>query len=182
MAERVPSVAAVTETQVQSVVRTEREHAAIVIRPGLGDFEDDGFGCGVRVTRIARRYLVTGDDRAGRVVRGVVHVEVAVGGEVRIEGEAEEAFLSGRRFDPVGDVQEHARARDRVVVREDANPPGLLYYRDAISAVFGGGEEDGLLEGEGGEGRHPLQVGRGPQVGEGQIGDGGPGGQAIGRR
>jgi hypothetical protein len=83
------------------VVRTKGDRAAIVIRLRLIDLEHDPLRIRIGHVRVRRdgelrdvARVIEVRRSAGAQWSAVVHVELAVGGVVRVEGEAQEAPLA----------------------------------------------------------------------------------------
>jgi hypothetical protein len=84
---RIVARSSVAHADVEVAVRTELERAAVVIRIGLRDDEEDLRGRGIRrVRRGGRRGVARDDGRAVRRAR-VVDEELPVGGVLRMEHE-----------------------------------------------------------------------------------------------
>jgi hypothetical protein len=97
---RVRGLCVLADRDVQLSVGPEVERAAIVVGDGRVDVEQDGLAA-----RLDDVWVVgAGGEPADAVVRGsrprgghgVVHVEVAGGGKVGVEGDAQQAALGGR--------------------------------------------------------------------------------------
>ena len=139
----------------EHAVGAERQHAAVVVGKGLGHLQDDPLAGGVGMVGVVRTDGEAGDDGAPGCRCGVVDVEVAVGGVVGVEGEAEEALLVAAVADPVTDVQEHRGRLDGLVVGEEHDTAGLEKDEEPVGAVSGVGQIDHTVKSEVGKGgRH----------------------------
>ncbi len=128
---RVPCSAAVAGCDVQVTVGAEVDRATVVVRSRLAEREDD-VARGVRDVVRQRR---AGDGvlrDAVRVADRVVHEELAVGREVRVEREAQKAALAARSDS--GDRDERRRKQDSVL--DDLDAAGvLLDHEDAVEVA-----------------------------------------------
>src|SRR6185312_864599 len=119
-------------------VGTERELAGVVIGElRMLDREQDGARGWVRYVRIGGRPGEALDDvlAAARIARArprVVDVEAAVGGVLRVEGEAEEALLAAGLHE-ARDVEE--RRGNELAVADHADAPGLLHHEEASREI-----------------------------------------------
>ena len=147
---RIAARAAVAHPHVEASVGAERELPAVVV--GVGLFDAKQLSPPKWRLPCASPIL---DHACVPAHVGVVDVEEAVRGEVRVERDGEEPLLA-TRLDESPDVEE--RLRKDVSVLDDANPPGLLHDVDPAGLAPGGSRLDGGDE----PGRDPdeLQVER----------------------
>ena len=122
-AERVAAPPAVAHRGVQVAVGPEHQPAAVVVAVGrVRDGQEDALGALIADVGAGGRRVVAREHDVAVTGPRVVHEEVAVGGVVRVEGEAEEPTLA-TADDQAADVQERVQerggARLRELVRED---------------------------------------------------------------
>src|SRR5204862_4240758 len=106
---------AVAHANVQIAIRPEWQLAAVTVREGLRDPQQDLRGRGVGTIRIDRRHAIARDHGGSRSYRlGVVDVEEAVLLVLRMEGDAEQSALVAAE-DEVRDVEKRRRQDARAV-------------------------------------------------------------------
>ncbi len=98
------AVAAVTEGDVQVAVWSELNRTPVVILVGLIDFHQDKFGLRIGLIRIVLGDRETRDHRLLFGGVRIVHVEVAVGLEVGMHRQSEQALFVSSRLLPVVDL------------------------------------------------------------------------------
>ena len=134
---RVARRSAVAEAEVEHPVRPEADRAAVVVRVGLLDLEDHELRIRVGGERVAlgvdaeAREPRAARARIGGAIDRVVEPEPAVRGELRVERDAEQAFLVAGAADPWPDVQQQGLA----ALVEDVDAPVLLGDEDAVPRV-----------------------------------------------
>jgi hypothetical protein len=128
---RVIPRAAVAHPDIQEAVRTELDHASIVIGKGLRDDKEDGF-LGVGGIGIGGGHLVFGHDgRAVRLAR-IVHEEPPVDCVIWMKGQTEKTPLSAKEHFP-RDIEEVGRCgRSRL---ERLDPARLFDDEEPVGSV-----------------------------------------------
>ena len=140
--EGISAAAAVANAGVQIAIRTEDQHAAVVVRiGGVPDLDQFLHLRGARHVGVAAGDLVLRDhdvtDRA-RALR-VVDEEAPVAGVLRVEGQTEQAALAARRHD-ARDVEE---GRGHIgAVLDDADLPRLAHHEQTRGVPGGRGDVD----------------------------------------
>jgi hypothetical protein len=136
----------------EAVVRTEGHPAAVVVRLGLIDRQQDQLARLVGVVRRRDRHLEARDARIAAAAR-VVDVEEAVALEVGVERQAEETLLVATVHDRSLDVEERAAEQHRRLARdvEDPDHARLLDDEDPVRVAGGERDEQGIDESTGDE-------------------------------
>ena len=140
-AERVAAAAAIAHADEEVPLGIERDRAAVVVREGLRDAQEDPLPGRVRA-RVGDGELA--HDRRGVLGRRVVHEESRIVREVRVEGEPEQPLLPAGP-DLRGDVEVGLRS-DRARRVDDPDRPLLLDDVELGRAVPGGRDVDRLRE------------------------------------
>ena len=125
---RVAAAAAVAQADVQVAVGAELHLPAVVVGVGLVDEQHLLRAGRVSQVRIACADAVAGDDGVAAVV-GVVDVEIAVGGVVRMEGQAQQSLLIAAAAHQRVDVQKR-RGQQRVDAVGDGDYPNVAGFLD----------------------------------------------------
>ena len=133
---RVAGAAAVAEPDVKViVVRTEGEIAAVVVRGGLLDGQQDALRARIQcLAPVEARELRSHRAQLCSNQLAVIEVDASVRREVRMKGEAKEARLAFP-VHTIAQVDEHLDVRHRRVVRENKDAAVLLCHVPARGVV-----------------------------------------------
>ncbi len=149
VAGRVSGRAAVARGDVEIAVRAKAHPAGVVLAGRVPPRHNQRLGRdvgGVGTGRGARVLPHLG--RAGRIDH--VHIEFAVAGVVRIEGQAQQALLAGRPEVGVGQVQERRRQLPVCGQIQDVDLAGVLLDDEQLVRIpRRRGREDGAGQGHG---------------------------------
>jgi len=151
---RITSASTVAERDIQVAVRAESDLAAVVVRVGLVDGEEDHLRVGVGHVRILRDGEAADPCVAGGV--RVVHEDLPVGGVLGMKGECEEPALAACAH-PVPQVQER-RGGHRGGVHHPGDPR-LLNHEERRTLPGSGGEMYGSREAVGDKGELDRALG-----------------------
>nr|WP_165910885.1 hypothetical protein [Pseudofulvimonas gallinarii] len=168
--------------------------AAIVVACQVRDADDVEATVRIGDVRILLRHRVAGDHLVGRTAqtrlggrRREGDVEIPVAGEIRMEGQSEQAAFTGRGHAAAQEIGQRLRRRAIRGQLADPDRAVLLHDEDAVAAVAGvpernrfadvGGDERTESEIVGnrlGDGRRRCQADRGHKQAGGGDAHGGP--------
>jgi hypothetical protein len=154
---RIVGRAPVAEPYIKVAIRTELEHAAVVVRVRLPDLHQHHLARAIHDAPV----LVHGEPRqhiAARPRCRVHHEQVAVLREVRVEGEPEQALLVERAQDLGSDVERDRRLGHLRVVLEQLDDAVALDDAEAIRAVARIRHVERILEAQVREGDDRLEI------------------------
>src|SRR5262249_14858385 len=87
--------AAIAHANVEKTVRTELDHAAVMIGERLRDGEQYLF-CSVSYIRIRRRHLIFGNHRSAVRLARIINEETVISGKLRMKSQAQKPALAAR--------------------------------------------------------------------------------------